>query len=544
MQNEAKGTGGDDTARALEGSSTGGPAEGAAVPGDTESGGASASMRQAPIAGNRANEQASDSHLRHSPAGSPPLPADAADTEATRSATAETVASSMLDLAPGADATPGDPARAHDPAQWPGDEAMLDDGVTGSATSLDEDHQFAGPEGAAAELPTPDVSPSHSTQGPAFGPVVAGRDGWLIRESTRDLYQDRVRWIWRSTASSMGSDPEAGAIITPMDVVEHFIRRGRGDPGVLPLKLSSWLAYRSALLWDFSRHPHLGEYVVALRTLEDSRHPVPELATKMQTIARKQRAEKSAIPRKDLKALLDELGGMNRFRQWGAKVQYWLQAGIATGIRPGEWEHTRWGDADKTWLLAPTYKEKADIPSTLRRRTLIDAAEQGRSPDEIHKPAREHLAMRAIPIDSSDRILVIMHMLAIEEAAARGTPFTKYQDYCRQTLWRACRRLWETKRYGLYNARHQFSANSKQRLSPEEVGQLMGHTDARASHRHYAPAKRAYKKGAEQKNTQRPLDAETVAGQGPAASPWAQGVQQDGSTGAPSEAAGLRGDGS
>jgi len=345
----------------------------------------------------------------------------------------------------------------------------------------------------APGLNTPPKMDASDMVGPLFGPVVAGRDGWLIKESTRAHYETQARRIWRAAARDLAA--EAGAVITPMGVVDHLIKRGRGEPGGDTLKISSWIAYRSALLWDFSQHPHLAEYALAMRVLEECRHPAPELAAEMRARDHKERVEKRGIPRRDLQKLLAQLGAMGRTVHWGARTQHWVLAGIATGIRPGEWEHTRWSDEDlMTWLIAPNSKEKADIPGTIRQRVAISAVMEGQSLDSVHKPLRENISMRVVPVDAIDRMVINAHLIGIKAAAEKGISFSDYYTCCRTTLWRACKVIWHGKlNYSLYNARHQYSADAKRKLTPEEIAERMGHNNPRSARRFYANASEAYK---------------------------------------------------
>lgn len=353
----------------------------------------------------------------------------------------------------------------------------------------------------APGLTTPAHLDASNMLGPEFGPVHEGRGGWLIKESTRAFYETQARRIWRAAARDLAA--EAGAVITPMHVVDHLVKRGRGEAGVDSLKLSSWTAYRAALLWDFSQHPNLAEYALAVRVLEECRHPRPELAEEMRARDHKDRVEKRGIPRGDLRKLIDQLGAMGRTVHWGARTQHWVLAGIATGIRPGEWEHTRWVDKDvMTWLFAPNSKEKADIPSTIRQRVAISAVMEGRSLDSVHKPLKENLSMRVVPVDAIDRMVINAHLSSIAAAAEKGLSFTDYYNYCRTTLWRACKVIWNGKlNYSLYNARHQYSADVKRKLTPEEIAERMGHNNPRAARRHYASASEAHKGAGVMKQT-------------------------------------------
>jgi len=322
---------------------------------------------------------------------------------------------------------------------------------------------------------------SADLEGPAFGPVSAGKDGWLIKDSTAAQYTKVATRLWRLASirkAHMNGDFEAPALVTPSEVVDYLIARARPQDGLPAFSQNTWNSYRSALLWELSKQES-AEFAQALKRLEDitvwPRRHGDQAVEGAEALAANNR--KRGIPKADLARLVDHLGQMNRHRGWGARVQWWLEAAIATGLRPGEWEFTRWADSSHTLLLAPTYKAKADTPAAMRRGLKkSDLATTPAAAQLLHEtPTR--LSMRAIPVDPSDKIYVQQHLQSIEQAAEEGVPFKAYHEYCRQTLWRACKQLWgNQKAYALYQARHQFSANSRGKLSRQDLAAVMGHS--------------------------------------------------------------------
>jgi len=371
---------------------------------------------------------------------------------------------------------------------------------------MPEAAESIGMEWLAKELQPDGHQAEQADRGPAFGEVTQGRDGWLIKKSTEETYRARVASLWRAAAerkARLSGELEAPALIKPIDVVHYLKYRGLPQPGLPSLAESTWRAYRSALLWDFSRSNH-PEFILACRELEQAVYPIIDhsgAAATAQTdmfdaaqaaqAAQKAARQKRGIPKADLVRLIDQLGGMNRHMKWGARVQYWLQAAIATGLRPGEWEFARWADDRQELLLAPILKAKADVPATVRHHRIAMASTHG---TPVHKEPPTHLQMRAVPVEPSDRIFVAQHLYSIRQAAEMGFTFEEYQNYCRQTLWRACRQLWDGKKsYSLYQCRHQFSANSRSKMSRDELAAAMGHI-RRGSTASYAGADRAHGK--------------------------------------------------
>lgn len=354
------------------------------------------------------------------------------------------------------------------------------------ATYDDEDDDFEDHRAGATDHPH-DADPATRDD-----PVVTGRNGWMIKSSTAALYEKRVARLWRETAADARARPsahhlnidEAAVQVTPIDVVTRLIDRFSPANGQAALTISSWLAYRSALLWDFSRHPDKSNYVAALQTLEAYRLPHQEMR-EARRIERRTRTAKNRISREHLSALINELASTKaRGANWGARVQHWLLAGMATGLRPNEWEFTKWADPERTLLLAPNSKLKADTPATIRDRIAAQANSTLGEP----RHTATLPSMRAIPVDERDRIYVDKHL---QNIANSGMDFRDYYEVARKLLWRTCKSIWGDKHtYSLYVVRHQFSATHKLLdTSPDEIARLMGHSNTRAHTRHYAKAR-------------------------------------------------------
>jgi len=373
--------------------------------------------------------------------------------------------------------------------------------------SLDRTHQFEErPLQRARAYSGTDIGEA------SFGEVRTGRDGWLIKESTAATYRTRANRLWRDAAerkARLKGDLEAPAIIKPMDVVDYLNWRRLQQPGLPPISQATWLSYRSALLWDFSRTKE-PEFALACSALERMTYQGGG-STQDRPIEAPE-VQKTGIKKADLARLIDQLGTMNRgggsssrnrVKNWGRRTQFFLQAGIATGLRPGEWEYARWADEHQNLLIAPTLKVKASPAAYARPRwleltgqdpTQEDVPQQGTAPEDLVHPPK-HLPLRAIPVEPADRFYVAGHLSSIREAADLGLSFREYQEYCRHALWRACRQLWGgTKRYSLYHSRHQFSANARGKLSPDELATLMGHSRRSTASQHYADARHAHRR--------------------------------------------------
>lgn len=326
-------------------------------------------------------------------------------------------------------------------------------------------------------------------------------------KQTEEAYAYRVRQLWRQTLAAKTTDPQSPPAITPLDVVDYLLVRAQ------EVKFRTWTLYRSALLWDFGeRAAGSPAYQEAHAKLAATRGGQMR-GTKPERIRASAKA-RAGIPEADLAAILNQLAEMNSSVRWGARTQYWLQAGIATGVRPSEWDRVSWADEDKTWLLAPISKQKVDVPAFNRTKVALaeapgrgeDATQEMDGPQAEDAPDEEVPAgaptaarrpsLRAIAVKPEDRLYVDLHLASIHSS---GLPLQKYYANCRTVLWRACRKIWKGKRlYCLYSARHQFSANFKAENPLKDVAQAMGHNDeGKRATNDYAPARLAYGRGAE-----------------------------------------------
>ena len=143
------------------------------------------------------------------------------------------------------------------------------------------------------------------------------------------------------------------------------------------------------------------------------------------------------------------------------ELTLWLHAGLASGLRPVEWETAKWHDRTKGELLVKTAKRKAD---TYALPSLADLP-----PPEIVE--------RIVHIDADDCVWVDQHMAAVRRHLLMGEPFSAYYNNNRVYLWSVCRDLFGEGKpaFTLYMMRGQFAANRKRRGIPrEEVAADMG----------------------------------------------------------------------
>lgn len=264
------------------------------------------------------------------------------------------------------------------------------------------------------------------------------------------------------------------------------------------LTLGSQVMYRSALLWFLHANsgskfhaPDFHDAYLELRDLKIKR-PSPK--------SERPKDRPIYISQKDLDLLENELR-VNRGqakRGISIKTLDFLKAGIAAGLRPNEWEHARWADAEQTTLLAPNSKQRPTLPANLQ----IKLANQ-KYPDlqakSVHDleglpilPPAPQNPFRSIPIDPSARVILNRQMDSVREHLEKGLPFSSYYDCCRKRLERACKEVFKgKKRYSLYVARHQFAATIKTIYPETMVAQIMGHTAVSTARVAYAASRYA-----------------------------------------------------
>ena len=185
-----------------------------------------------------------------------------------------------------------------------------------------------------------------------------------------------------------------------------------------------------------------------------------------QTSSRKRKG----VPKKDYDLLVANLSHPRRGGKYPQRAALWLMAATATGLRPCEWENARLDEVEGG-LIVQNAK-----------------ATNGRANGKE----------RFVPVEQEDIPVIRAHLESIREVVKEGgVQFGEYHDACSQALNRACKYLWGSdpaKRYALYSARHQFSANRKAVDSQERVAELLGHKNVRTARRHYAPRRSAWAK--------------------------------------------------
>lgn len=328
--------------------------------------------------------------------------------------------------------------------------------------------------------------------------------------------------------------------------------------------------YRSAILWAcgdpevIKPSEEVDRAVALLRAFKKCDHVRSTQST------RKTRSKGRSIPQADLGPLLNALLSGSRTKEWwGAKTTVWLNAAIASGARPGEWEAAHWLDEDSGVLRLPNLKLKKHVPfadawvhaprrfvdqaivsleamaaqenneaasAALRRhrelrtggstemrlerqihyeRTLAESAEVTAMDTFIRWRAWElrndELAWRDIVIERHWHLDVRAHMSQVRTYLAHGgsNTFERYFNNCRRAMQVASRLAFPDGRlYSLYDARSTAVANARVGIGARESAAAFGHYagDGRTLNSNYASAARAFRGN----RTRGPRSAETL----------------------------------
>lgn len=357
-----------------------------------------------------------------------------------------------------------------------------------------------------------------------------------VADATKRFYTGIVKALWTHTAFHMQLplDVESILKVRPTEVLSYLWARARGD--IEPrLTRASFNSYSSALIWHFRQRAHLPAYGEALAQMHLMEYPQEQAALQRRKRTRTKNVQRG-IPVEDLEQIIESLMDRESRAVWGRRTALWLVAGVVTGLRPGEWEHAEWTDGTCAVLRVRTSKVKSDLPAFQWRSTLEAAEEEAAAagaappdPQSVYEQARHRRLevqaspYRFLPVEADDRPYVLAHMGEIRQALAEGYTFERYYGTCRKTLYRAGNALWgddpARKRPSLYDTRHQFAANLRAWLKGQSKASgagagagagagdehegsklplasiYMGHSSARTTARHYAPANRGWGAG-------------------------------------------------
>lgn len=217
---------------------------------------------------------------------------------------------------------------------------------------------------------------------------------------------------------------------------------------------------------------------------------------------------KRTFKKRDLDKLLAELSARtqaaqkdNRRSDRANELLLWVRAGLASGLRPSEWETARWHDESKGELLVDVAKTKWDTPALP---TLAGTP-----------PAKPRT--RIVTIYESDRLWVDQHLHFVSRHLNTGEPFSKYYNNNRNYLRLVCHDIFPNRPipFTLYALRGQFAANRKKVNSLEAVAEEMGCAPPKAG-TYYGKASHAHSSSGGQRHKEQEAARDQIKPSGPA----------------------------
>jgi len=288
-----------------------------------------------------------------------------------------------------------------------------------------------------------------------------------ISPRTVEQYMNFVKTLRRKFMRIHGES--AARDVRPIDLVEYLISQ---TPRIRP---KTFISYRCGLLYWLGTLPdspdvHHARLVLQVGAPKQG-FKGPKRNEGGQNTSATLYSRKSSRPRtfrrKDFERLLADLHRRALLKSHTSKpgrateLLLWLRAGLASGLRPCEWEKARWLDKDEGKLLVTTAKRKLGTYAL---------------PSISHLSQQEEKT-RIVSIAPEDREWVAQHMNCVRHHLLTQEPFRTYYNNNRSYLWQVCKELFGASRppFTLYMMRGQFSANRKKSgQPPEDIATEMG----------------------------------------------------------------------
>ena len=281
--------------------------------------------------------------------------------------------------------------------------------------------------------------PSPSNGAPNGGPVTGG----ARTMETQTQYRRRVRQLIRRYRKATGRGDVAGL----MEWITKKRREGEFSG-------STWRQYRAAL------EAILGEMGVDTSAL---RGAIPKAAAERR-VSRPRARPVKAVGITGRRALQGACRHLSVATQ--EDIMAWMEAGIRTGLRPGEWAQAT-----------------LDHPNPGGRAVLTVH-------NAKHTNGRGHGVLRRIALLTPEtEEWVRRHLALLRERQIQGISFATHYRNTRRALNRAYQRA-GTRGPSLYSARHQFKINARAAgISAWDLAYLMGHASTITAQCHYGRAR-------------------------------------------------------
>lgn len=278
--------------------------------------------------------------------------------------------------------------------------------------------------------------------------------------------------------------------VLPTELVDYLYSKAH------TYRPKTFINYRSALLYWLNTQPKSPDVLHAKLILEEGfprsgfKGHRPNAPTTSLYSSRSMR--KRTFRRRDFDKLVSELSARTHQSKndarMGARANellLWVHAGLASGLRPIEWETAEWHNIEKGELFVQIAKTKWDTPAL---------------PSLSGTPAPSHRT-RIVTIDEADRLWVEQHLRSVKRHLSTGKPFKSFYDNNRVYLWLVCKDLFPNRPapFTLYTLRGQFAANRKKYKTLNEVAAEMGCAPEKAG-TYYGKALHAHSSGGAMQN--------------------------------------------
>lgn len=281
-----------------------------------------------------------------------------------------------------------------------------------------------------------------------------------ISEKTKATYLAYFKAIRKKLIASNPLEFERRDV-SPTDLVDYLL-------GIIhTLRPRTFISYRAALIYWLNQQPQTAEVHHAILALNVAlpRYGFKGLREGQQATLYSTRSQrKRTFRKKDFQKLIAELNARatsstRKVAVSAANLMFWLQAGLATGLRPIEWEKAYWHDKSKGVLFVHTAKSKSDA-------SPLESARDAYNPNP---------RTRLVKVDPESIFWVEQHLERVKNHLRAGLPFKSYYDNCRVYLWGLNKEIFKHNAFTLYMMRGQFAANKKGAgLLSSEVAELMG----------------------------------------------------------------------
>jgi hypothetical protein len=287
----------------------------------------------------------------------------------------------------------------------------------------------------------------------------------------------RIAVIQKAAANKIGNDDrnanQPGQGITYNDLVVALLSK------VSVWRPNTWRNHRSALKFWLHGQPFTVSIQGALDKLADETPRTGFKGNKsgaVTTIYSKTAVRKRTVPPRNLERMLKFLDdhSENSSVRTPRQLAIWIRAGLATGLRPCEWEGADWANYDNA-ILDVKNRKRHDGMMAMPNIAPSRAAESHRS-IQVNGISRFAVSNGVDKEEFDDRYWVNLHLRNVMEHLESGNSYKSYYERVRQYLIVANQQVFKNRTdfITLYQLRGQFAANRKKAKGVEGAAADLG----------------------------------------------------------------------